>query len=237
MSMFGTTLTQVLQTDPANASISDQLLRLELLALNFSETLSLSPLFNDMDRKISQNDTESRGRLEALAKRVTGWQLSRLAAQGESYRIDVPLAQIESRFGYTHDFGLELKGVSRELRLTLSNPDRVLQTVDVNIDIVTDQPTSPAEARMIVRAFTLSYYDFPLIDNTRLSRDQRLAVVLVDYHENDECPIAEMETIACYRATLEVVVFPGSVATQREAPTLQEVVNNLDSLLVDPTPQ
>ena len=86
---------------------------------------------------------------------------------------------MESRFGYTSNFELKLKDVTRELRLTLSRPDPALKTVDVD----------------------------------------------------------ERETIGCYRATLEVVVFPGAVATQREAPTLQEVVSNLDSLLAGPTQQ
>ena len=53
----------------------------------------------------------------------------------------------------------------------------------------------------------------PLIDNTRLTRDQRFALVLSDFTREN--------------VRHEAVVFPGAYATQREAPTLRAVVDDM----------
>ena len=244
--MFNSTLSQVLETD--DTSVDGQLLRLELLAMNFSEALSLSPLFREMDRRIRREvDSTVRAselalastgasvsgrrratglgapsvpleRLWALAKRVNAWQLSRLEVDGDSRRLEVHEAVMRGALlRRTERFELEVNGVSREYLVSLSNPD--FGRREVELKILTKDPVSSADARLATRSFTLSYYDFPLIDNIRLSNDQRFALVLIDFSTVGEGPVA----------TLEAVVFPGAIATQREAPTLEAVIDNLGS--------
>ena len=246
--MFNSTLSQVLETD--DTSVDGQLLRLELLAMNFSEALSLSPLFREMDRRIRREvDSTVRAselalastgasvsgrrratglgapsvpleRLWALAKRVNAWQLSRLEVDGDSRRLEVHEAVMRGALlRRTERFKLEVNGVSREYLVSLSNPDFGRREVEVELKILTKDPVSSADARLATRSFTLSYYDFPLIDNIRLSNDQRFALVLIDFSTVGEGPVA----------TLEAVVFPGAIATQREAPTLEAVIDNLGS--------
>ena len=63
------------------------------------------------------------------------------------------------------------------------------------------------------RTFRLGYYDFPMIDNTRLTHDQRAAVVLNQINEGG--------------ADLTLVYFPGSYASLREKVSYDEVVEKL----------
>src|SRR5262249_13426880 len=76
---------------------------------------------------------------------------------------------------------------------------------------VQDQPTN--------RSFNINYFDFPLIDNTRLDNDTRLAVVL-------EC----MGSNSCGepgRIEFQVVYFPGSRASLKEEPYFDEIIKKM----------
>jgi len=61
--------------------------------------------------------------------------------------------------------------------------------------------------------FWVSFFDFPMIDNVRLGRDQRCAVVLNAMEEGV--------------ADITLAYFPGSYASLKEKPYYQEVVQNL----------
>jgi hypothetical protein len=225
--MFVTILQQFFShPSPDSANIHAQLVRLEVLALNFSETLSLSPLFRELDRAINREGAyhglmsnveraEDRRRLRGLAKRVNGWQLSRLAVAGQVFEFDAPMAEVRRPEGSSYEMpGLELEGVSRTYRITLTNPQPLLHVVDVSLEVITNE-AEESEARPTERAFSLSYYDFPLIDNTRLSHNQRLAIVLSDFQPEN--------------VRIEAVVFPGAYATQREAPTLRAIIEGMQN--------
>lgn len=79
--------------------IEHKLLKLELLALNFGESLSLGPLFKDLERRIrsdaSYNDNKyfeldrakHMARLESLARRVADRQLASVASAGKPFKI------------------------------------------------------------------------------------------------------------------------------------------------------
>ncbi len=157
---------------PGGASVRDQLLRLEILALNFSETLSLSPLFRELDREINRVGTYDGlmyrvdraidlNRLRGLAKRVNGWQLSRLGVAGESFEFDAPVAEMESFGQSVYEFkDLDLGGVPRDYLITVARPDTLLRTVDVTLEIVTKiatNATDATDARGGARALQISY--------------------------------------------------------------------------------
>ena len=113
--VFDQTLQAFLLKDKDHAStikgMSKQLLRLELLALNFGDSLSLSPLFTEFyrdlkllriedeeDNSIFRNDTlfrnekgELRKRLKSLARRVANTQVSSLDKHGITKTIKIPL--------------------------------------------------------------------------------------------------------------------------------------------------
>jgi hypothetical protein len=69
---------------------------------------------------------------------------------------------------------------------------------------------------MQLRTFRVGYYDFPMIDNTRLSRGQRAAVVI------NQCGADSAE--------LTLIYFPGSYASLKEKVSYDEVVEKLRGL-------
>lgn len=85
--------------------MSKQLLRLELLALNFGDSLSMSPLFSEFRRDLlymvpvegageitfNEDKGDLAKRLNALAKRVASTQVSSLIQHGTSKKITIPL--------------------------------------------------------------------------------------------------------------------------------------------------
>lgn len=86
---------------------------------------------------------------------------------------------------------------------------------DEGIEIVIAEPTE------IVAQFWVDFFDFPMIDNTRLSYDQRCAVVLKEINEEDK--ILE----------IAVLYFPGSHASLKEKPYYDDIVNKLLSAGLD----
>jgi len=61
--------------------------------------------------------------------------------------------------------------------------------------------------------FSVSFYDFPMIDNTRLPGDRRVAVVLNSFDEDS--------------AYITVAGFPGAYASLIEKPYFQDLVRQL----------
>ena len=59
----------------------------------------------------------------------------------------------------------------------------------------------------------MGFFSTPMIDNTRLSNDQRVALVLSDMNQ--------------YGASLSLVYFPGSRASLREKPYYEEILRKL----------
>ena len=61
--------------------------------------------------------------------------------------------------------------------------------------------------------FDVGFFSTPMIDNTRLSNDQRVAIALTDLNSAG--------------ANLSLVYFPGSRASLREKPYYEEILRKL----------
>ena len=200
---------------PEAAGLEARMLNLEMLAYNFHESLNLKPLFSHMDRLITASTDPGKtgyvNRLNQVAREITTRQL-------------VLLEQVGKKFGRTVDFdkfrasrgGLELEPE----KLTLDNTERefMLSVLEVNLQrreltLELGVRTLRESSQPQRRSFHLGYYDFPMIDNTRLSRDQRAAVVLNQFDEGG--------------ADLTLVYFPGSYASLKEKVSYDEVVERL----------
>ena len=94
------------EPDHSLFGMSKQLLRLELLSLNFGDSLSLSPLFTEYREDLKrlepkpdeipifeESKGELRKRLYSLARRVSSAQLSSLGQHGAVKNISIPLYQ------------------------------------------------------------------------------------------------------------------------------------------------
>lgn len=102
------TLLAAPNTDSDFEHISRDLMHLELLALNFGDSLSLAPLFSEYNRKLnSMKSSDSfsednihvetyKKRLRSLAKRVADGQLDSLENHGAVKQFDIPLAHHHS---------------------------------------------------------------------------------------------------------------------------------------------
>lgn len=201
--------------DASTGGLDVKLLKMELLAQNFHEALSLSPLFLHLKREIEKapvSAAERRGyeiRLSELAREVTRKQIVVLEAGGKRFDWTVLLSDsLVAGLGseQLEDVTLDLDGVSRRFRVTLQSVDTAQRQVHVMLEIETG-------AERYVVDFDVGFFSSPMIDNTRLSNDQRVAVVLTDLNSAG--------------ANVSLVYFPGSRASLREKPYYEEILRKL----------
>jgi hypothetical protein len=202
---------------PEAANVETKMLNLEMLAYNFHESLNLKPLFAHMERLIGTTGPEKAGymaRLDQVAREISNRQMVLLQQAGKKFDRTVDFQKFRSSPG-----GLELEPeklildkTEREFMLSVLeyNPARRELTVELGVR------TPKLDSSVQRRTFHVGYYDFPMIDNTRLSLDQRAAVVL--NQTNDEA------------ADLTILYFPGSYASLREKVSSDEVIERLRSM-------
>lgn len=210
--------------DAQSTSLETRLLKMELLAQNFHEALNLTPLFKHIRREIEaaplsiQSRQSYEARLSDLAREVTRKQMIVLESGGKRFDWTVLLSDSlmdGSGSLQLEDTELQLDGITRRFRVTLARADTATRELRLALEIETAaQPGVPAAAagRYSVE-FDLGFYSTPMIDNTRLSNDQRVAVVLTDMNQ--------------YGAGLSLMYFPGSRASLREKPYYEEILRKL----------
>lgn len=200
---------------PQSTSLEDRMLNLELLAYNFHESLNLKPLFVHLQKQVdadrSPDKAEYSNRLTKVAREITTRQMVLLEQVGKKFSRTVDLEKFRANPG-----GLELEqetltldGTEREFMLSVLEIDPKRKELTLELGVRT-----PKESSIVRRlTFHVSYFDFPMIDNTRLSRDQRAAVALNEFGEGG--------------ADLTLVFFPGSYASLKEKVSYDEVVEKL----------
>jgi hypothetical protein len=230
--MFNSILGTILKD---SHSLDENILQLELLAYNFHESLNLMPLFVYMDRQIAtekniQLKTEYRKRLYKMAGDVISKQISSLegAAARETMFITFPGDSIVYKPGLSQEMAMDWKdtkvfydtvkagnmvSVYKRvvfLKATGFNVDE--KTVNVRMDIETS--VNDRFINMVTQEFMIDYFQFPMIDNTRLSNDMRCAVVMRDFAYPDFIEV-------------DILYFPGSHSSLKEKPYYDEVVKKL----------
>ncbi len=160
------------------------LMKLELLALNFGEALSLGPLFAMMDRRIrtdasyaSKLDRVSRDafqrRLEALARRVADAQRGSLEGQAEEFTVLVPSGKMGEIGTYVWpDPSAEdedeirackvLKGIQRRFTISFDELKEDAKTIRVQLWITTTMLAQEAP-KACVDALAECRADLPLL--------------------------------------------------------------------------
>lgn len=203
---------------PESTSIEDRILKLELLAYNFHESLNLKPLFTQLETDISRSTApgqrDQMDRLEKIAREVARKEMVVLEGVGKSFERTVDFEDVAKSPG-----GLALEPA----RLTLNRIERVfaivVKKVDVNkkemqIRLEVRTPRGTSEDYDTDEAeFWSGVFDFPMIDHTRLSHDQRCAVVVRNFGKSS--------------ARIALVDFPGSYASLKEKPYIQEMIQDL----------
>lgn len=210
--------------DASTATVEARLLKMELLAQNFHEALNLAPLFQHLRREIARSSLNSRekrlaeDRLSELAREITRKQLLVLETDGKRTNSTILLSDslVEGlRSEQLEDMELTLDGITRRFRVTIFGVDTAQRELNVSLEIETPSQERVAEfqtGRTAVE-FPVGFFSTPMIDNTRLSNDQRVAVVLTDLNNAG--------------ANLALIYFPGSRASLREKPYYEEILRKM----------
>jgi hypothetical protein len=187
-------------------------LNMELLAYNFHESLNLKPLFAYVRRHLGEPASASQyvERLEKVARDVTQKQLLVLEEAAGGFDCTIDLKNLQAN---PESKSMELGGIKRVFKIAVQKADLNTHELEVQLAITT---LPAAETNRV--SFTVGPFDFPMIDNTRLSGDQRCAVVLQSVLEG-EAPIAR----------IRLVYFPGSRASLREKTFSEDIIRNLEN--------
>lgn len=216
--MFKSIIDSFLRT--GSSSIEDQVLNLELLVYNFHESLNLKPLFLHVQREVMAKGDRGNfiTRLDRVAGEITKKQMLVLEEGGVRFDATLDTKTLEFSGGAPGSTGyaakdLSIEGISRNFRLEALQADPATQELDLRLTIRT--PAEGGGVETTATEFWVGYFDFPMIDNTRLSRDQRCAIVLNNFDGG------------AGTADLTLVFFPGKYAGLREKPYYDEVVARL----------
>ncbi len=204
------------------SDLNSDVLNLELLAYNFHESLNLKPLFLDLKRRISKDiataktpetrteDQDYLARLERVSREITRKQMIVLEGVGRKFDRTVDLSGDPE--GTSLDAAtMTLDSVQTTFGIDVLQVDRANREIKLALNIETPDPEQGRQTK--VATFVVSYFDFPMIDNVRLVRGQRCAVVLNNFSDQS--------------ADLTVVLFPGAYASLKEKPYYNEVIENV----------
>ena len=216
--MFNAIITTFLESKPPENK--EEVLALELLAYNFHDVMDLGPLFKHVERNIQnapKNECKTfQKRLEKVAREVTDKQIGALEDVGVVRPMTVFIEDLEN-----NPEGIQLLEETLQLPsadIGSSGPNRLF-IVEV---LGYDQNKKELRVRLEIWmkdqveadfTFRVGFFDFPMIDNTRLSKGQRVAIVLRRWESGS--------------AELALVYFPGSRASLKEKPYYDEVVHEL----------
>ena len=211
-----------------SSTIDEKILQLELLAYNFHESLNLTPLFTYLDRR---NNVETKDPVELLrykerlynmSREVTNKQIASLEGVSRTEKftycydtVNCPgmSPNFSATFGDYMFSGDQYDSIYHIVRLSILNMDTLARSVEVRLNVCTQVPGK--EDKCANPAFVIDFFDFPMIDNTRLINDKRCAVVLRDF-----------DTVNKF-IEADIIFFPGSHSSLKERPYYDDIVSKL----------
>lgn len=222
--MFKTVLESFL--NPSMPAVDDMLLKLEILAYNFNESLDLGPIFQEVLRRIPPGAKDSQAqmdRLQRLASEVNFKQV-------EALKNDVGVGTDASVDFEAIRKNPNLNVIDQVLRMHLSGPQAGehperrfqvqvispnLQSKELHVRLVVSNPgqTDPAVKAEVDVPFRLGFFAFPEINNTRLSNGERCAVVLTNMQEQS--------------ADISLVYFPANRASLKDRMYVEEILHEM----------
>jgi len=244
--MFNAILTGFFNKEnPEDVNLSKRILKLEMLALNFGDSLSLGPLFGELSRDIEKRYSghthwkleaaPDQNRLRSLARRVASAQVASISQRGVIVSIDIPLSALQVKgslddpkdwlYNWPDDLGplqgdtsninyLELDGKTYRVAMHFREVDTLHKSIEAGLTIDSLDATNPESAQTEI-SFHLDYFNFPLIDNTRLPNNHRFAVVLDKFDDT--------------QLKVKGILFSGMYASQRDKPFLNEAIQQLNT--------
>lgn len=214
--MFVSIISSFLQ--PNREDLDGKVLNLELLAYNFNDSLNLKPLFLDLQRRIQKSSDRDRDdylqRINRVARETTSKQLFSLLGQGKSFTRSVDFEQLAATGGglLLDPESMTIRKTACQISLRVLRQDSLQQQVKVRLEV--KYPGSRPELPDTRAVFDVGFFDFPVIDNTRLANGLRCAVTLTNFSKDAA-------------ADLTTVCFPGEYASLKDRPYYDEVIQKL----------
>jgi hypothetical protein len=149
-------------------------------------------------------------RLERVAREIARKQVIVLEGVGKKFDRSIDLSADPSGESL-EPATLTLDSLQATFGIDIVSVDRANKEVEVALSVET--PDARLGRQTKTANFTVSYFDFPMIDNTRLTGGDRCAIVLNGFSN--------------YSADLTIVLFPGAYASLKEKPYYSEVIESI----------
>lgn len=198
---------------PEGQNLAEKLVALDLLALNFNDSLDLSPLFWQIDRQVQQakDGGDSQRQLERIANAVKDRQIDTLEAVGDRADATVDFAESDKLSPL----------IDKDLSFTDPDPHAPKDQKVKRHFIVELIEHDAVQRRFLLRVrfdqreslVWVDLFDFPLVNFIRMSKSERFTVVLMRYRPDD--------------AQLRLIYFPSSRSGVKDKPFLDEVISDL----------
>lgn len=208
--------------NPRDNALDADVLNLEMLAYNFHESLNLKPLFLEIRRRIVRaaataqtplaraENADYLNRIERVGREIVRRQM--IVLEGVGRKIDRTIDLTGDPEGTSLEPAmLTLDGIETTFSIDILGVDRVNREIRIGLSIETPDPELGRQTKMA--SFSVSYFDFPMIDNTRLLAGQRCSVVLNSFSDQS--------------ADITLVLFPGTYASLKEKPYYNEVIESV----------
>jgi hypothetical protein len=218
--------------DPSDRG--QQVLSLELLAYNFNDALDLAPLFQRVNTDLT-NDVKALGasaqtsgrfqsakelmnRLERVAKDVNLKQATTLAENGFSAQGEVDFSKLKDNPQGITVVDKDTPSGDRSFKVEVLNSYPEDKELKIRLTVYTKEAdTGEAAAAFLELSntiFNVGFFDFPMINNTRLPDGKRAAVILRNW-------------INDVSADIQLIYFPGSRASLKDKLYYDELVRDL----------
>jgi len=208
---------------PDTNDIDTRLVGLELMAANFHESVDISPLFWQLDRQVmKQHDANARDgdlkELSRIAGTVKARQIEGLEIAGRKTEISFDLElPPEQQKNFACDWRLphvdgtpDLEHGSRHFVVGLIKGD--VQGRRLQLQLSYSDPKGGDTRQVLVWA---DLYDFPLMNFTRISDEERVAIVLTRLDATS------------MSATVTLVYYPSSRSGTKDKPYIDDVMSRL----------
>lgn len=228
--MFSSVIKTFLTPSDGNTppKLEEQVLAIQMLAYNFHEVIDLGPLFKYVAKKTDKADSktqqfELKKQLLKAASEVIEKQLAALQTTIPSPSIFVDFKELEGNRSLEYDNHTTIKfktneGLLRYIKLEPLRLEDDNSGIEVRLEsgLVTKEDNSKNNESDpdIDIIFSVSPFDFPMIDNTRLPNSYRIAVVVSRWVEDQA-------------ANLKLVYFPASRASLKEKLYYEELTNQM----------
>ncbi len=196
----------------SKATIAKQISTLEAVSKPITFTYE-DTLYSYKNKKEYKTDSAFRAHIDELAERNS------IALNGT----DPFCTYVDSVFnGTTYD------SLEQVVRIKILDYDTNNVSVKVRLTIQTNYPGKIRAPEMPRQTeFLVNYFEFPMIDNTRLKNDMRLAVVLNSLVSENRFNNSGNITGKSNRIELKVIYFPGSRSSLKEKPYFDDIVSKL----------